>query len=262
MTSTIRSLTALTVATLVAGSWTTRGWSADPTPGTDAIARSARSLLAESLQSEEEAKRMMALRAAASVPDPAIADTVRPTALSHDRYERSLALDVLATADPKGSRAEFLAALDSPYRTVRLRGLLALAAVRDPALADRFAQTLSTDPDPDLRALAARALGSTGGADVRPPLYAALDDSAEVVRRAAVTALAALADEVLAAELERRLAQAPARERAGVISLIAVVAEPRLVTTLAPYLEDPDSRVRIAAAAAILTILSREPMDR
>jgi hypothetical protein len=69
-----------------------------------AAARSARALLASSIESQDSYARWFALRAARTLPRQNFAPQARKVARSGDRYDQSLALDILLGADPAGSR--------------------------------------------------------------------------------------------------------------------------------------------------------------
>lgn len=220
-----------------------------------ALAGTARALLGTSMKSSDSYFRWFALRAAQPLGDREVAASARRLADAGDRYERSLALEILAHADPAGSRAEFLAALDSPFRTVRLRALRGLASINDPGLSEPLAKTLRDDPDPDIRALAARALARTGAKENLIALQEALDDPVAIVQEEAVRAMVALGDGELTARLRRRLAKAPPERRVSVLRLVALVPDRDLIPDVGPLLADGDPEVRAFAAATVLQIM-------
>lgn len=235
-----------------------RAMQAGEAPAT-ALAGAARALLRTSIRSEHEHLRWLGLRAARSLADPAVAAAARELLPTAGRYEMALALEVLANGDIAASRDAFLAALGSPFRTVRLRALRALAQLRAPALADRFAAILVSDPDPELRAFAARALAQTGAAATAPALYRAMDDPESLVRQEAVRALVVLRDPGIAGALRRRLGEVAPDERVRIIRLAALVPDRDLTQALGPFLCDTDAEVRAAAAGAILSIVEQAP---
>jgi HEAT repeat protein len=224
-----------------------------------ALSAAARALLRHALAQPNEHARWSALRVARLLDDPAIASAVLGLARDGARYERSLALEILANDNPAAYRDTFLHALESPYRTVRLRGLRALASLKDETLVAAFTPVLAEDQDAELRAFAARALGDTGSPSALPPLQTALDDEVSVVQEEAVRALVLLHDPTLSAALRRRLADPGSSTRARVIRLMALVPDPTLATDLAPYVADPDAEVRALAAGAILRVLQPAP---
>lgn len=227
-----------------------------------ALASTARALLDTSMKSSDSYFRWFALRAAQSLGDPEVAASARQLADAGDRYERSLALEILAHADPAGSRTELLAALDSPFRTVRLRGLHGLAKIEDPSLEDPLVKVLRADPDPDLRALAAQALARTGARQSLLALQEALDDPVAIVQQEAVLAMVALGDGEIAARVRRRLANAPPEGRVPALRLVSLVPDRDLIADVGPLLADGDPEVRAFAAAAILQITERSAMRR
>ncbi len=226
------------------------GQLADP----KSLAALARLLLRHSIASPNEAVRWSALRAARSLGDPEIAAAAKPLARDGGRYERSLALEVLANADPVGNRDIFIGSLRSPYRTVRLRALRALSGFRDADLVPLFATVLGEDDDPELRAFAARALGASRSPSAIAPLTTGLEDKMAVVQEESVRALVELGDKNVGALLRQRLEDVSPGDRARVIRLLSLVPDPRLAMALAPYLGNDDAEVRAAAAAAILQV--------
>jgi HEAT repeat protein len=219
------------------------------------LALSARALLGVAMESDDGALRWAALRAALPLHQRELAQSARASARSADRYEQSLALEILGNSDPHGRRADLLAALESPFRPVRVRALRGLATLKDPELADRFGVLLASDPDPDLRALAARALADTGAAHAALMLYQALDDPAGVVQEQAVLTLVRLKDHEVVAVVQRRLAHDPPEKRVQNIRLAGLIPDVALVADLGPFLADRDPEVRAFAAAAVLSIL-------
>jgi HEAT repeat protein len=217
----------------------------------------ARDLLGVAIESDDSYTRWFGLRAAQPLDDASLAAHARKTLTQGDRYDRSLALDLLARLDPAGSREELLAALDSNQRSLRLRALKGLATLQDPALAPRFNEVLAKDDDPDLRAFAVRALAKTGSPEAPAGLYRAMEDSVAAVQEEAVRALVALESPGLTGVLRRRLADAPPEARVDAVRLTSFSADKALLSDLGPYLTDPDPEVRAYAAAAILAIAQR-----
>jgi hypothetical protein len=233
------------------------GPSVPPPPRNAAeLAQESRNLLARSIYVPEEWIRLAALQAAASVSDEHLAAAAHGAARSHDRYERSMALDIVVAGDPVGGRTVLLEALESPYRGHRLRALHALEPMHDPSLAEAFTRRLRTDPDEDLRALAARALAATAAPAAAATLQAALQDSSAMVRAEVVRGLVRLGSPAAKALVEQRLATARPERLAEEIRLAALVPDPALTARLARYLEDPEPQVQLSAAAAILSIVN------
>jgi HEAT repeat protein len=174
---------------------------------------------------------------------------------SHDRYERTMALDASSPGPDRG-RAVLLEALESQYRGHRLRALHALEEMRDPALAEAFTRRLRTDSDEDLRALAARALSRTGAPSAAATLQAALQDSSPMVRAEAVRGLVRLGSAAVTPLVEQRLATARPERLVEEIRLAGLVPDPALAVRLARYLEDAEPQVKMSAAAAILAIVN------
>jgi HEAT repeat protein len=224
---------------------------------TERLAATARALLGVTIQSNDAYLRSLALRASASLKEPALAEGARSAAHSADRYEQSLAIEILGNTDPAGSREQLLEALQSPFRGVRLRALRALAKLKDPRLADRIGDVLTADPDPDLRALAARALAETGAPAATLLLHQALDDQVAAVQEQIVLALVTVHDRELVNLIRRRLANDPAEKVVQNLRLAALIPDPSLVPDLGPFLANAEPEVRALAAAAILSILEQ-----
>jgi HEAT repeat protein len=228
--------------------------------GSDEIAKvsgAALSLLGVSMESQDSYVRWYALRAAQPLSEPALAEHAKRAFRTGDRYDHSLALEVLVHVDAAGGRDVFLEALASPHRSVRLRALKGLTKLRDPSLADRFTEILSKDLDPDLRAFAVQALAQSGSPQAPAALYGGLDDPIPAVREEAVRALVSLRTPGLSAILRQRLAAAPSEERVRALRLVGLSADRELLRDLGPYLADADPEVRAYAAGAILAIDER-----
>lgn len=232
---------------------TAPGGQADP----EALERTARALLRLGMASEDSFLRWFSLRAARTLNDPELVAAARRLVDANDRYVQSLSLEFLAETDPAGNRDVFVRALDSPFRTVRIRAIRALEKLKDPTLVTRLGTVLTADPDAELRAMAARALGEIGSKQAIPVLSLALDDSSPVVQEEAVRALVALGDQRVVRTLKKRLAEAPPKERTKVVRLAALVPDASLIPSLGPLLADGDPEVRSFTAAAILSIRRR-----
>src|SRR5690606_6205602 len=96
--------------------------------------------------------------------------------------------------------ADLLQRLASTDAGVRRVAVLDFADVEDAAVLPALAQVLRADPDPTLRAEAARALAGWDDGDVVDALAAALRD-VPAVREAAATALTELKDPCVARRL-------------------------------------------------------------
>jgi HEAT repeat protein len=217
----------------------------------------ARALLRLGMASDDSFLRWFSLRAARGLNDPELVAAARPLVDANDRYVQSLSLEFLAETDLAGNRDTFVRALDSPFRTVRIRALRALEKLRDPTLVTRLGTVLTNDPDADLRAMAARGLGATGSKQAIPILSLALDDSSPVVQEEAVRSLVALGDQRVVRTLKKRLAEAPPKERTKAVRLAALVPDASLIPSLGPLLGDGDPEVRAFTASAILSIRHR-----
>jgi len=225
--------------------------------GGEQAAADARRQLKSALLSRDSDKRLAALRVARFINEPWIAEIVEPLCKSPDFGERALALEAVANSNPAQGREAFLVALTSGERALRLRGLLGLAALRDPDTVPRLVEIMRGDLDPDLRATAAEALGKIGDIKASVALYEVVEDHYPPVREKAVLALIALGDEALSQYLIDRLKNDHYPHQAEVLRLMALVPDPALVTAIEPFLVSEDHYKRTLAAAAILSILER-----
>lgn len=231
--------------------------SAASAQGDDAGVARATEVLAEALTADAEGVRLQAAILAAELSNPGLQSAARTLAASPDRYERSLALELLAHIDVEGNRDLFEAALTSPFRSVRVRAVGALATLKDPGVEGQLASVLAGDSDPDIRALAAEALGGTGGEHAATALRRALDDPHPVVQAAVVEALAAAGDHEVGFELLGRVGSAAPPEARRLLGLTALVPNRELIPLIGELLASPEQSVRVAAAAAILRIDGR-----
>ena len=218
-------------------------------------AAAARRQLERDLTSSDSIVRWNAIRAVSSLDDPWLAELVVPLCQSLDLGERVLALEVVANTNPRLGKAEFIDALNSHERAVRLRGLLGLAALGDRDTASDIVEILKDDPDPDLRVVAAKTLGSIGYLRVAPALYKAIEDSVPALGEEAVRALVAMNDPDVAEFLGDRLKNGGDPAPIPLLRMIALVPDRSVIEILAPYVESDDSMTRSFAAAAILAVL-------
>lgn len=225
--------------------------------GDDTGVAKATEVLAEALTADAEGARLQAAKLAAELSTPGLEAAARALAASPDRYERTLALELLSRIDVEGNRDLFEAALTAPFRSVRVRAVGALATLKDPGLEGQLAAVLADDSDPDIRALAAEALGGTGGEQATAALRQALDDPHPVVQAAAVEALAAAGDHEVGFELLGRVESAAPPEARRLLGLTALVPDRELIPRIGELLASPEQSIRIAAAAAILRIDGR-----
>jgi len=89
-------------------------------------------------------------------------------------------------------RDQVTQALAHPDSSARLEAVRSLLGRRDEAAGEALAQILTQAPDPTVRAQAATALGTVGGAQADDALVAALDDQDPSVRIEATRAITAL----------------------------------------------------------------------
>ncbi|MEZ4368426.1 MAG: hypothetical protein R2939_19425 [Kofleriaceae bacterium] len=141
----------------------------------------------------------------------------------------------------------------------RAAAVIALGAILGDAAAATTAHGLLADPAPSVRRAAARVAAYGGTAAERADavaVFAALmgDDDADLALTAAAE-LVALGDprgaDALSARLVRQTdASSPRLRAAGLHLTVARIVTPGLVAALA----DPDARVRVAAAHALIAL--------
>jgi HEAT repeat protein len=218
----------------------------------DTTVENARSVMVDVLNSRHDHVRWAALRAAMVLTTPWIAEVTIPMTSSPDILEKVMALEVVATTAPEIGREQFLSALASPDRSVRLRGLQGLEQLGDPSTVHDISKHLDEEEDPDLRAAAARALGAIGDASAVPALYGSVSDASPIVRREAVAALAAIGDDEIGPFLVTQLERTPPLALPAMLQLLAIIGDPAQIPAIAPYLGHEDDEVRCWAATAIL----------
>jgi hypothetical protein len=130
-----------------------------------------------------------------------------------------------------------------------------MPGVTDP-VHDRLCALLREDPIPEVRAEAARALGVTheSGESIEP-LVGALDDSSDVVRRAATLALGRIPDPRAVEALVATLSERPELWRETSAAL-ASTGDRDLLDTLLRLLDSESSHVRSGAVRAIASVWS------
>jgi HEAT repeat protein len=224
----------------------------------------ARTALAEARRQLEDALtdpdgnvRFEALREAIHLREPWIAEVVLPLCNSPDLTEQNFALEAIAATNPKQGRAEFLKALKSPRRSIRLRGLLGLEKLADPETVVDVIRVLEADEDPDLKVVAARTLGAIGDIGGSTPLRSAIRSPHAPLRRQAVLSLLAIGKEDVGRYLIRILDDDNPIGTVEILKLVALVPDPSLIELLTPYLDHERQRIRSHAAVTILSILER-----
>jgi HEAT repeat protein len=221
------------------------------------VATTARRHLESALHNDHEIVRWDALMAAGTLSETWIAEIVLPLCDSPDIIERGLALEVVASSNPEKGRDAFLRALISGERSIRLRGVLGLAALGDDDTVPNLVTIMNDDPDPDLRAAAARALGDIGDVTASIHLYEAIESPFPPVRTYAVRSLLMIGDEDVGTYLVGRLQERGSPGENGILRLLALIPDPTLIGPIIPYLEHSADDVRTQAAAAVFSILER-----
>jgi hypothetical protein len=221
------------------------------------VATTARRHLESALDSDQEHVRWYALMAVRTLSQTWIAEIVLPLCDSPDIVERGFALEVVAGSNPKMGRNAFLRALISEERSIRLRGVLGLAALGDDDAVPNLVSIMNDDLDPDLRAAAARALGDIGDTEASIHLYEAIKSPFPPVRKYAVMSLLAIGDEDVGTYLVGGLQGLHYPGELETLRLMALIPDPTLIDPISPYLEHSDAEVRTQAATAVFSILER-----
>ena len=230
-----------------------------PDDSFERAAAASRRQLESALDSRDMNRRFPALRAARYLKEPWVAEIVLPLCDSPDFIERVLALEVVTNSNPRLGRAAFLHALTSGERSLRLRGLLGLAALGDTEAVPHLVEIMKNDPDPDLRVAAAQALGDMGDLRASVALYEGIESDYAPMREQAVLALVAIGDNGVGEYLIDRLENDHPPGRNEVLRLLALVPDRSLISAIEPFLAHEDRVTRVLAAAAILSILEGPP---
>lgn len=151
---------------------------------------------------------------------------------------------------------------DAPVRANAINGLW---EEEDPALIRQFIGALRSDPDAQVRAAAAEALGrflllsetkripAADGDEIQTSLLAVIRNGGEdrlVVRRA-IEAIAYLGDETVRNIIASAYADEDAKMRASAIFAMGRSADPYWKRTVAQELYSPDPQIRFEAARAV-----------
>lgn len=223
-----------------------------------AAASEARRVLESALAGDDGPAKWLGLYAVRQLRQPWIAASLLRLCDSPDLTERVLALEAVTNSNPAKGKSAFAAALESEHRSIRLRGVLGLTALRDTSMAPDLVTIMLEDEDPDLRAAAAHALGEIGAVTASIPLYESVMESQYApVREQAVLALMALGDEQVGVYLVEQLKTDRGPGEEELLKLLALIPDPNLIADLTPYLEHEFLEIRIQAAATILSILEK-----
>jgi HEAT repeat protein len=223
-------------------------------PATPAAVVKARETLRAALESTDLPVRINALRAALGIREEWLGEVAMARLGAPDLTERVLAYQVVATTDPGIAKEELIKALRSGERTIRLRALLGLGALGASDTVPDVVRVLKEDPDPDLRAAAARALGAIGDPLASLALINALSSEFSPVREQAVLALVKIGESDLVPVLTRRLHEGDDPDKINIMRLLRLIPDPALIETIRPYLESGNDELRCEAAASVLVI--------
>jgi cyclophilin family peptidyl-prolyl cis-trans isomerase/HEAT repeat protein len=122
-----------------------------------------------------------------------------PPAVAPPPRGRAAPIVVAPPAPPP--RPDLLAILKDDEARLRRRAALAVGRTRLPAGVPALTSLVASDPDPEVRQMAAFALGLIAHADAAPALIAALSDAHAIVQGRAAEALGALAHRPAAAAI-------------------------------------------------------------
>ncbi len=133
---------------------------------------------------------------------PTTVQSQRPS-LRRDQTQRTLAPKIIQNEDERAGTQELIEMINLPSGGVRRRATLALGRIGSPAAVTRLVDKLSIDRNPEMRALAAFALGEIESQYAAPDLLARLDpttESSAEVRARAVEALGKIASNKISAD--------------------------------------------------------------
>ncbi|MGE0862880.1 MAG: HEAT repeat domain-containing protein [Vicinamibacterales bacterium] len=155
---------------------------------------------------------VLAAGACASTPAPQVgaASAVPP----HDQKMRWI-LQLEDERQLTGGGGDLVALLQDPEARLRRRAALAAGRVRLPGAIDGLTALLQTDKDPEVRQMAAFAMGLIGDAAAAPALTAALADSDPIIQGRAAEALGLIGHKPAAAPVAAMVA---ARVGAGILN--------------------------------------------
>ncbi len=127
-----------------------------------------------------------------------------------------------------------------------------LGRSRSPVIVGPISSLLETDPDDDVRGLAAIALGRTGDLAAAPVVRSALDEPTVIGQMSAILALWLLRDRGSVPRLSERLLHSTSTEvRQFAAGALGDIGDPGAVPALIGALNDPKAGVRGAAAGSL-----------
>ncbi len=173
-------------------------------------------------------------------------DVLRRALRSPDGEIRAAGVSWLAVEGKWKRIRPFLLDLDSGVRAAAARSYASARLRAETVLALR--EALRLDPEPAVRAAAARALSRTPSAV--DALVAALGDRSLGVRAAALSALAAVRGPVALSRIERIASGEATAEGTAAAAALASMGEPRGVVYLRRSLRSSDAELRRQAVAA------------
>jgi cellulose synthase operon protein C len=205
------------------------------------------------------------------------------------------AIEVLAYVENKGAGASlFSFATGTAEQSLRVRAMMATAALRDPALLPRYAELVAPDdlppsdpvtaaaawavarmgdkkalpllekmrtsPSPDVRAFSALGLGVSGEKKLAPKLEEMIKaaDGSPSGRAAAALSLGALLGPAAAPELEGLAHGDEPLVRSAAVIALAATGDRRGVAAALPLLFSEDTNERKSAAAALVYLAGAE----
>ena len=207
---------------------------------------------------------------------PTTVQSQRPS-LRRDQTQRTLAPKIIQNEDERAGTPELLEMINLASGGVRRRAILALGRIGSPAAVTRLVDRLSIDRNPEMRALAAFALGEIESQYAAPDLLARLDpttESSAEVRARAVEALGKIASNKNSAEALGKFgvgsikdallhqlpdpSQPPSDDAKRIASMALTallrIKQPSAVEAIAAQLRSPSPDLRWQAANALARI--------
>ncbi len=212
---------------------------------------SAASRVARELHSEESSRRVDAVRELAPLALPYRVQLLPQALASPDVAVRVAAAAIAAHSLPERHLALILPWLSAEPLPLRLAAVRFIAATRLGARTTRELTRALADPEPEVRATAARAFGRAAVAEAVMVLLGRISDPDETVQIAILEALQELRDPRAVVPLAARLSAPQHAIRIGAARALVAIQSPSAEPALIGALTDQDAEVRRLAALGL-----------